>query len=129
MKHNIPFNSKTHRNEYDREWRIKNPESFRKSQRKYNASEHGIIQRRKRHLEKEFNITIEQYDALVLKQENRCAICGIHQSELAKSFDVDHNHKTGKVRGLLCNKCNQGIGLLQDSLEIIHKVESYLEER
>jgi len=111
---------------YDKAWRAKNPESFRRSQRKYNASAHGIAQRRKRMLEKKYGMTAEQYDELVKKQGNRCAVCGIHQMELGKRFDVDHCHSTNTVRGLLCNSCNQALGLFKDKMDIIKRALNYL---
>lgn len=112
--------------EYHRLWRKKNPESFKKSQYKFKTSDHGKRSVKNTYLKSHFGITIEEYDALLIKQQHKCAICGKHQSELYQSFDVDHNHETKKVRGLLCNQCNQGIGYLQESIEIITKSLEYL---
>ena len=55
-------------------------------------------------------LTIERYDELLLKQGNRCAICGTHQSELKIALAVDHDHETGEIRGLLCSRCNINLG-------------------
>ena len=57
------------------------------------------------------------YNQLFNKQSGRCAICGIHQNDINKKLAVDHNHLTGKVRGLLCSKCNMAIGLLGVDIE------------
>lgn len=72
---------------------------------------------------KKYGITVSQYEQMLENQNNSCAIC-------LKSFGqvyVDHCHATGKVRGLLCLKCNTGIGLLEDSVENLKNAISYLE--
>ena len=112
--------------EYHREYYRKNKEACKARQLRYNASPKGINTRRESWLKKEYGISVEDYDALLLKQENKCAICDIHQMELKKSFDVDHCHKTNKVRGLLCNCCNQAIGLFKDSPENVKRAIEYL---
>jgi hypothetical protein len=75
-----------------------------------------------------YNITIDEYNSLFLNQNGRCKICGIHQSELTIPLCIDHNHNTGKIRGLLCRKCNTGIGLLGDNKDRLFRAFSYLEE-
>ncbi len=87
--------------------------------------------KRKRHrnlLAEKFGITIHDYDDILIKQKNSCAICGKHQSVLKKRLFVDHCHKTSKVRGLLCQKCNFAIGLLEESELILKKAISYLKK-
>ncbi len=61
------------------------------------------------------------------KQESKCAICGIEKCSSGYPMSVDHNHDTGKVRALLCKKCNSGLGLFDDDPELISKAVSYLE--
>lgn len=77
-------------------------------------------------LKKTYNINIETYNEIFTKQSGCCAICKIHQSDLNKNLAVDHSHTTGKVRGLLCHKCNTGIGLLQDNIAILAEAIKYL---
>ena len=77
-------------------------------------------------LKSKYNLTIEQYNELAKKQDNRCAICGLHQSELKKSLSVDHNHITGQNRELLCSNCNSMIGFSKESLVILRKAIEYL---
>ena len=72
-------------------------------------------------------MTLEEHQKLFEKQQGRCAICNKHQSELNKEISIDHSHKTGKVRGLLCNNCNSGIGYFNDNKELLIKAISYLE--
>lgn len=66
------------------------------------------------------------YQTLFTDQEGRCAICGVHQSRIPRRLHVDHDHRTGKVRGLLCGKCNSGIGLLKDEVSILQAAIQYL---
>ncbi len=73
-----------------------------------------------------YNITIEDYDILYLKQQGCCAICKIHSSILSKSLYVDHCHKTGKVRGLLCQHCNSMLGFSKDNTEVLWTAIQYI---
>lgn len=67
------------------------------------------------------------YDAMVYKQEGRCALCGVDAPGRGKGmWCVDHCHKTGKVRGLLCTSCNAGLGNLRDDPELLLKAVAYL---
>lgn len=75
-----------------------------------------------------YKINLEAYNEMFLKQQGCCDICGKHQSTLKKTLAVDHNHKTGKVRSLLCNRCNQGIGSLDDSIELLLTATNYLKK-
>ena len=64
---------------------------------------------------------------MLLKQDNKCAICGT--SDWGRpSPCIDHNHRTGKVRALLCNRCNRVLGLAEDSPELLSKMLEYLKE-
>lgn len=67
-----------------------------------------------------------RFNILFNKQNGSCAICLTHQSELNKSLCVDHDHKTGAVRGLLCGYCNSALGYLGDSYWIVKNAERYL---
>ena len=83
--------------------------------------------RQNKRLEYLYGINIEQYNDLFDAQNGRCAICGIHQSELDKKLYVDHDHNTGVVRGLLCQKCNSALGMFCDSLDLLQSAFEYLE--
>lgn len=76
-------------------------------------------------LKRNFNITYADYLALLTKQNNRCEICKSLNSS-KKHFHVDHCHKTGKVRGLLCRKCNTGLGFFDDNPELLIKAAEYI---
>lgn len=84
---------------------------------------------RRANYKRSFGISVEEYDLMVLKQDNKCAICAIHQSQEKRRFAVDHDHKTGKIRGLLCINCNRGIGALKDSSELLEKAIDYLTQK
>lgn len=73
-----------------------------------------------------YNMQADELRKMWLDQEGRCAICGDELSEDA--FRIDHNHQTGKVRGLLCISCNTGIGLLQDSPEVLSSAAEYIKK-
>ena len=75
---------------------------------------------------KKYGITPRIYNELFDKQDGCCAICGVHQSELPYTLCIDHDHITGKVRGLLCNNCNTGIGRFKDREELLEKALNYL---
>lgn len=72
---------------------------------------------------KKFNLTIKSFAELANKQDNKCAICN-----QVKKLYVDHCHNTGKVRGLLCNGCNSGIGHFYDDINLLEKVLDYLKK-
>ncbi len=75
--------------------------------KKYARSEHAKIMNRERAMKYLYGLNAVEYNRLFAIQSGRCAICGKHQSELKRRLDVDHDHETGKVRGLLCNYCNK----------------------
>lgn len=77
---------------------------------------------------KQYNITQEEYYEMFDKQNGCCKICNTHQSELKSSLHIDHNHLTNKIRGLLCNKCNQGLGLFNDNIILLTNSINYLKE-
>jgi hypothetical protein len=64
---------------------------------------------------------------MLKNQEGKCAICGT--TEWGRpSPSIDHNHKTGKVRALLCNRCNRTLGLAEDSYELLLKMSNYIKQ-
>lgn len=70
----------------------------------------------------------KQYDNMFNKQNGCCAVCRINQSEFKRSLAVDHDHKTGKIRGLLCDRCNVALGMVRDSKDVLCKLIIYLEQ-
>jgi hypothetical protein len=68
-----------------------------------------------------YGLSTQRYHALVEHHQGQCGIC---EKELP--LVIDHCHKTGKVRGLLCQNCNKALGLLEDDLDIVRAAEAYL---
>lgn len=85
-------------------------------------SEYTIERRRRKRLKIEYGLTEQDYQQLYIKQEGKCKIC----YQVKVRLDVDHNHTTGKVRGLLCGHCNKAIGLLHDDPDAARRVIAYL---
>jgi hypothetical protein len=83
-----------------------------------------------RHMLKRYGITVDDYYAILDRQEGRCAICRTDTPKMRKgcrqAFVIDHDHATGQVRGLLCMNCNSGIGNLSDSIERVASALEYL---
>lgn len=74
-----------------------------------------------------YSITPEQYDRILAEQGGGCACCGGRENRTGKRLFVDHDHQTGAVRGILCHKCNAGIGALGDGVEGVRRALAYLE--
>ena len=107
---------------YNKEYRKKNKEKIRKKAREWLKTDKGRLYRL-RHKNK-IDIDFEEYQRMFIKQKNLCAIC--KRPEQKKSLAIDHCHKTGKVRGLLCQKCNRGIGCFDDNVELLKNAIHYL---
>lgn len=74
-----------------------------------------------------YGLTEEDYNAMLRAQENRCAACERESWEVKRGLFVDHCHKTGRVRGLLCSNCNTAIGLASDDPARLRALADYLD--
>lgn len=98
-----------------------NPEKYRKDNRErtklYN-------------LKNVYNITLEDYNRMLQEQNGVCKVCGkievIANQFGPRSLCVDHDHDTGQIRGLLCNRCNRVLGMVKDDKELLQKLSLYL---
>ena len=81
-------------------------------------------QRRYR-LKTQYNLTLEDYEAMHEAQGGGCAICG-EAEDTGRLLAVDHDHETGLVRGLLCTRCNTGLGLFRDNPDLLDAAREYL---
>jgi Recombination endonuclease VII len=79
-------------------------------------------------LRRSYGITLSDFNKMLLIQNNCCLICNRHRNELSTDFHVDHCHKTGKVRALLCSNCNQGLGNFRDSIGLLIAASEYLKK-
>lgn len=92
-----------------RDWTEKNAVHSRRRNRAYK-------------LAKKYGITTEDYDRMFVQQNGRCLICGRDDEKLV----VDHNHATGEVRGLLCDKCNRGLGHFNDDPKLLRLASEHV---
>lgn len=95
---------------------------------RYQANREAVGRyKRKYRLKKFYGISVEDYDAMLEKQDGGCAICGRTESdETGRRLHVDHDHGTGELRGLLCNACNRGIGYFGDDIDRMEAAILYL---
>ena len=78
------------------------------------------------HLKKQYGITIDDYDKILADQGNVCAICRGGTSK--RHFAVDHNHKSGQIRGLLCARCNRGLSVFMDRIDNLRAAVKYMKD-
>ena len=127
---------------YARTWRKNNPEKVKAAGRRY-YQKHAVklLERakrlriekpereaainRKKYLKKEWGLSLSEYDGLLSTQNGVCAIC--QRPPMKHQLAIDHNHVTGKIRGLLCARCNRAIALLWEDVSIMKKAIDYLE--
>lgn len=113
--------------------RAKNPQKHKETARLWRRRhpEKMIEINRRRSLRDNYGITQEHYSSLLISQDGKCAICGSDKpgGPCKRNFMVDHNHSTGKVRGLLCGKCNFIIGLAGEQETILLSAISYLRRK
>lgn len=113
------------------EWRKNNPEK-RKAQKQRQIEKNGTwysknkLLYKYRSIEKNYGISKEEYLEMLSKQNNKCLICDTHESKFKRGLAVDHDHITGKIRGLLCHYCNGGLGHFKDNIENMIKAIEYL---
>jgi hypothetical protein len=101
-------------------------EEKKQCKRDYNNNRYCPIKNKDNKLKKAYGISLEEYNKMFDEQNGCCAICGDHQSSMTRSLSVDHCHKTGTIRGLLCKNCNTSLGQFKDSIELLLKAIEYL---
>lgn len=113
-----------------KQWQLENPERTKELSRNYylrNKDSHNKRSSENR-LIRTLGITQEEYDDIMKEHDGRCDIC--HTTEPGgphKKFNLDHDHSTGKLRGILCRRCNTSLGQFEDSVTLMKKAISYLE--
>lgn len=115
------------RNAYKRTPRqLKLARKAKKNSRDRNYEHYRKVERR-RELKKKYGMTLEDYEAMRISQNFKCAICEKHeQASYRQKLFIDHCHKTGKVRQLLCDKCNVGLGSFLDNEKFLEEAIQYL---
>jgi hypothetical protein len=102
----------------------KNKPRLKEYKRRYYQK--NVARWRQKRIEK-FGITVSDYEAMLRDQNYRCILCGSEEWECRDDvLAIDHDHKTGKVRGLLCNSCNLGLGHFRDNPDLLERAQNYL---
>jgi len=104
--------------EYNKEWQARDPEKARESWRNSFKKTYDPLRNKLR----SYGITKDDFAVMVAKADGKCEIC----SRAMPEPHIDHDHATGKVRGLLCLQCNTALGSFQDSPELLAKAIAYL---
>lgn len=153
--------SKEERRKYNKEYRQKNKEVIKKRMKEYyltnkkhikkkireylhnnkevikeKTKEYYLVNKERKkeymskcHYKKTYNLTLEEIDELLIKQDHKCALCGTSLLETKRC--VDHDHETGIIRGILCYKCNTGLGWFQrfyENPELLKKTVEYIKK-
>jgi len=124
--------------EYHKQWYKKNKEKVNKKALEWrkNNPEKFEEQSWRSHLNRTYGITPEKYNEMIYEQNGVCAICLNPETFIEpkgnnnklKRLCVDHCHKTGKIRRLLCNRCNKCVGQLDDNPHLLRTMADYLEK-
>lgn len=111
-----------------RAWEEANKEHIDAWRKKYRASNKDRLAKydRQYQIKRKYSITLEEYNQILDEQNGVCAIC---KKEGAPYLHVDHAHDTGVIRGLLCRKCNSGLGFFNDDMDLLQKAAEYLTRR
>lgn len=113
---------KTKRTDLTRSWRKNNPDKVAALNKRRRENGDNV----RSNLKKKYGMSENDYAEMLDRQGNVCAICGEQDANGQRRLVVDHDHATGKVRGLLCNTCNLGIGYLKDNTSILTSAIEYL---
>ncbi len=127
-KYNVSARCKTCVKKWQKEYYNNKNKSERL--RRQSSDEYQLYIRSYR-LQKKYGITIDQYHEMSKKQNDKCAICGSDNpiySPSSKYFSVDHNHITGKIRELLCGRCNLVIGQVYEDKTILRAMIDYIDK-
>ncbi len=108
-------------------YRYEQGDAGKATRKRYNAGT-GKINSKKATLKNKFGMTLEEYSTLLEQQNHQCAVCSTPRSLLKRDLSVDHNHSTGKIRGLLCDNCNIALGHLKEDIQRMNNMIQYVEK-
>ena len=115
--------------EYQRKWVAANPGRVKEKCKKYYQDNSDKLKESMRKAQyAQYGITAAEFDSISIAQGKACVICGERERN-GKRLSIDHDHSTGKFRGLLCHRCNVGLGMFRDSEDLLSMAISYLRER
>ena len=123
-------NNKEKQKEWSRRWRESNREKCRGYTKRWKADNREKSRKidANARLKMAYGITTVEYELLLSKQSGCCAICGKSDTEYKRRLHVDHDHLTGNIRGLLCVRCNSGLGNFQENPLLLDKAKEYIRE-
>lgn len=112
----------------NKQWRKNNPEKYKAQQESLAAARKPLdkARRKKDNLKQKYGLSLEQFNLMLEQQDNLCAICGLPETFLNHQLSVDHDHKTGKVRELLCRSCNIAVAYVENSKRPIQEYIEYV---
>jgi hypothetical protein len=114
--------------ERTRKWQAENLERVKAYQQEYRKRPDVKRRARAAYYAKKRGISLEEADAILEAQGDRCAICKRQVPDRLASMHLDHDHKTGKIRGFLCIDCNHGLGKFRDEPDLLLRAVVYLRE-
>ena len=112
--------------------RKNNPDKHREWSRKHREKEGQL--RNTKEVCRRFSLDISDYAEMLIQQNKVCAICKMPEKRKSRrdgrvcALAIDHNHQTGKIRGLLCHSCNVGLGNFEDNIDLLQKAIEYLKK-
>lgn len=115
-------------------WRKNNPHRLKKVSLTWRSKVSKNERMRWYTIKRKFNVTKEEYEKMALNQNSLCAICKnkeVRSSRAKRSCEylsIDHCHKTGRIRKLLCRKCNMALGLFEESIKIMESAIQYIKD-
>lgn len=112
---------------YQADWKRNNPDKIKAYARAAYARNPAKV--RAKQLRSKFGITLGQFISMEAEQGGCCAVCRTDSPGGRGGWHVDHNHVTGKVRGLLCNRCNMGLGYFKDDPLLLERAADYLRSK
>lgn len=123
-KNRDPYNNTKKKCSICKKWKVRSKENWRKNSGtsdglRYLCKECEKIKR----VELNYNITKKEYNYMLKEQEYICKIC---KGDLGNKPCIDHNHRNGEIRGILCDNCNKGLGLFRDNPFILFRAIKYL---
>ena len=111
---------------HERKYRSENLIKMKINKKKYVTSNARSVKNSA--LKHHYGIDIDQFELMKVQQNNSCAVCSKHETNLTRSLCVDHSHSSGKVRSLLCASCNSVLGLIEENINTAKKIVKYLED-
>jgi hypothetical protein len=127
-RNNLQTNCKSCGSVHAKNWLKNNKDRELKRRKEYYQKNKDRIRELSKiqHLRHTYGLSVEQYEEMLAKQNNLCAICNGPPTGRYNKLVIDHCHTTNQVRGLLCNECNTLLGLAKDKIEILQSAIQYL---